>query len=323
MKKRLSEGLASAQASVSRQPASRKGRSDEERRADALEVLSQGEGSAADAVSAARARQKLVVEAGFDLMDARTILPNPDNDYAIDEETVLGLAESIYQTGNTTPIIVRAMPDGYRIVDGERRWRAHMWLGENRGEAWYVIPVRKYSAGELSDEDALLMMDVANLGQRAMTPSERARGVARVADILVSRRQTDPKSVPNIKKEIARRFGISERSAVQEMHIGRDLGEEGMELYDGGAITKNDAEAMAKLDEGSQHEMARRVKEGEVAKGGVVEAVKAKKSDTSDKNARAAMRALTKAVSAREQVDESVLSQISELVEELFGLQGV
>jgi ParB family transcriptional regulator, chromosome partitioning protein len=53
------------------------------------------------------------------------IKPNPDQPRReFDQGTLQELAQSIEQHGVVQPIIVVRLPEGYRIVAGERRWRA-------------------------------------------------------------------------------------------------------------------------------------------------------------------------------------------------------
>src|SRR5438067_1278052 len=54
------------------------------------------------------------------------ISPNPDQPRrSFDEETLLGLAESIRTRGVLQPVLVRPLAGGhYELIAGERRWRA-------------------------------------------------------------------------------------------------------------------------------------------------------------------------------------------------------
>jgi hypothetical protein len=70
----------------------------------------------------------------FRWIDARTLTPNSDNYFDIDEESIIALSDLILETGYTDPIIVRETEidgkDAIEIIDGERRTRAHMHLAK-------------------------------------------------------------------------------------------------------------------------------------------------------------------------------------------------
>lgn len=84
-----------------------------------------------------------------------------------DREKLEALADSIRENGMVQPIIVAKEKDYYRIVAGERRWRAAKLLGLSE------IPaiVRDYSAQQ-ADQIAL----VENLQRDDLNPMEEASG---------------------------------------------------------------------------------------------------------------------------------------------------
>lgn len=212
----------------------------------------------------------------YEWIDAREITPNEGNYFAISDEDIEALARLIQETGHTSPIVTREVPgkDGtiIEIVDGERRWRAHMLLGRTVDPMWYMLPVRYHRLGELSDEDARFMLSAENIGQRNMTPSDRAQAFAAVADRLVA--QTSNMST---KDALAQQFGVSPRKAAMEVNIGRHLVDRGMKLLDEKKITKVAADAMSGLSEAEQNELIDLIVGGEVIKGDVEELAKSMK----------------------------------------------
>lgn len=110
------------------------------------------------------------------------------------EESLQGLADSIRQHGLLHPITITPVPasDAYRIVTGERRWRAA------RMARLQTIPcIVKLVDGE----DRLTEQLIENLQREDLLPLEKARAIDHVKTNL---RLTN--------RETARRLGLSERS---------------------------------------------------------------------------------------------------------------
>ena len=94
------------------------------------------------------------------------IVPNPENPRLLFEEAALEeLASSIREHGVLQPILVRPMGDGYRLVAGERRWRAAIRAGLQ------TIPAL---VEELDDDAALEIAVIENLQREDLSPLEEA-----------------------------------------------------------------------------------------------------------------------------------------------------
>lgn len=84
------------------------------------------------------------------------------------DEAITVLAESIRDHGMLQPILVRPMEDGsYRIVAGERRWRAARMLGLDE------VPV---NIKEMTDTEAAQLALIENLQRENLNPVEEAMG---------------------------------------------------------------------------------------------------------------------------------------------------
>ncbi len=94
---------------------------------------------------------------------------------AVDEKKLEELALSIREHGLLQPITVRRKPgdEGYVVVAGERRFRAHKLLGRERIEAI----ITKIDEGR-AYEVAL----IENLQREDLTPLEEAAGYARLME---------------------------------------------------------------------------------------------------------------------------------------------
>lgn len=110
------------------------------------------------------------------------------------EESLQGLADSIRQHGMLNPITVSySVAEGmYRIVTGERRWRAA------RMAKLDTIPC---VIKEFGDDERLTVQLIENLQREDLQPLEKAKAINHVKATL---------NLTN--REIARRLGLSERA---------------------------------------------------------------------------------------------------------------
>ena len=199
-------------------------------------------------------RAELLKDAGYDWFNIDDLTPHPDNAYAVTKESVESLAELMYVSGHIEPLLLRKLPDTIQIIDGERRWRARKLLAEKYGESWKMVPAQCFELGECNDEKAILLLHSGNIGQRDMTPSERANGYAAVADYLTVLRKTDAdfrEKYKNVKLRtiLAKQFNKSESSIANGLAISRNLPETGKELLDEKQLTQNQAASIARLPE--------------------------------------------------------------------------
>lgn len=85
----------------------------------------------------------------------------------IDADQIKELAASIKAEGLIQPIAARSTEDGYEIIAGERRWRAHRELGRK------TIPIRVL---EVTDASSATLSLVENLQREGLDPIEEALG---------------------------------------------------------------------------------------------------------------------------------------------------
>lgn len=91
-----------------------------------------------------------------------------------ESEALSELADSISQHGILQPLLLRPMPaGGYRIVAGERRWRAARMAGLKEVPA----VVR-----EMTDKEEMVFALIENLQREDLTPLEEARGYRTLID---------------------------------------------------------------------------------------------------------------------------------------------
>jgi ParB/RepB/Spo0J family partition protein len=107
------------------------------------------------------------------------IRPNPDNPRRVfDEHALAALADSIKCWGQLQPIIVRQVDDGYQLVCGERRWRAHVRAGL---ETIWAVEL------DASKEDSLALALVENLQRVDLSHVEKLAALDQLAEIAQGR----------------------------------------------------------------------------------------------------------------------------------------
>lgn len=173
------------------------------------------------------------------------IEPNPNqprNDF--DEESLEELAASIKEHGVITPIIVQKTDNGfYRIIAGERRWRASKKAGLKK------IPaiVKDYSEMEIQ-EVAL----IENLQRKDLNPVEEALGYKKLMD-----------DFSLTQDEIAQKMGKSRSSVGNSLRL-LSLSKEVLVLVRNGDISFGHAKVILSVESKKQQaEIAQRIiKEG-------------------------------------------------------------
>ncbi|RIL07604.1 MAG: hypothetical protein DCC71_02435 [Proteobacteria bacterium] len=102
------------------------------------------------------------------------IRPNPEQPRRRFEPAELErLADSIRRHGVLQPVVVRAMPDGYELVVGERRWRAAQAAGRT------TIPA---VVADVAPRDRLEIALVENVQRHDLNPIELALAFAALAE---------------------------------------------------------------------------------------------------------------------------------------------
>lgn len=292
-------------------------------------VLEEADGGTA--MTRKGARSKIIAQLGIDMFDARSLIPNPNNTYHITEGDIESLADQIYVSKNTTPLVLRETEEGIQIIDGERRTKAHLLLGERYGEHWYMLPARCFKLGALSDEDALFILHAENIGQRAMLPTERAEGFAAISDRLVALRAEEPERYMGTRTVdiLAEQMGVSSRLAAMEVNIGKNLCPEGKKLFNEGRITKKGADALAGLSEVEQQTLINDLLSGSLDKEDVAQTARGMKNTPRSVSTRTnvpkdtdtllgeARRILKRAVARRGAADRVVIAECRNLLDQL------
>ena len=153
------------------------------------------------------------------------IAPNPNQPrQSFEEESLIGLADSIRSRGVLQPVLVRPLADGhYELIAGERRWRAA------RLAQLDTIPalVRRHD-----DAASLEIALIENMAREDLNPVEQARAcVALVEELGLTR------------EEVGLRVGRS-RVTVSNLIRLLDLPDDALELIEQGLLTEGHGRAV-------------------------------------------------------------------------------
>ena len=111
-------------------------------------------------------------------LDIEALAPNDlQPRLQMDDARLDELAASIRSHGVIQPIVVRKAGDGYRIIAGERRWRAAKRAGLTR-----VPVVFKDVGGERASQDLLELALIENIQREDLNPIDEAKAYRRLAD---------------------------------------------------------------------------------------------------------------------------------------------
>lgn len=128
------------------------------------------------------------------------IVPNPwQPRQQFNEAKLIQLAESIREAGLVQPIVVRRVTDGYQIVAGERRWRAHKWIEKDTIKVVII---------DLSDEEMAMLALVENVAREDLSDYEISRSIRRTE-----------KEFPQ-RKRMAEALGISRSELYRYLSFG-------------------------------------------------------------------------------------------------------
>lgn len=174
------------------------------------------------------AAPSLESDGGVRTVPLREIEPDPGQPRkTFPEESLSELADSISQHGLLQPIAVRPQSmGGYRIVAGERRWRACRLAGLTE------VPVIIL---DVSDQEAMELALIENLQREDLDPIEEACGIRELMD-----------RCELTQEQAARRLGKSRSALANSLRL-LNLPTEALELLKAGKLTAGHAKAILGL----------------------------------------------------------------------------
>ena len=161
-----------------------------------------------------------------------------------DEESLVGLSDSLKECGVLQPVLVRPLAGGtYELIAGERRWRA----AQLAGIAEIPALVRPHD-----DAASLELALIENMAREDLNPVEEARALAALVEELgVS------------KEEVGRRLGRS-RVAISNLLRLLDLPDEALALIEAGQLSQGHGRALLTAPD---HDLRRRLAREAAARG--------------------------------------------------------
>ena len=172
---------------------------------------------------------------GDSVIELKLSLVEPDRNQPrnnFDEEKLAELAASINEHGVITPIIVKPLNNGfYRIVAGERRWRASKLAGIK------TIPA---IVRDMENEELYQVSLIENLQRQDLNPIEEAKGY---------RRLTEEFSMT--QEQISKRLGKSRSSIANSLRI-LNLPERVIKLVESGELSFGHAKVLLSCESESQ-----------------------------------------------------------------------
>ena len=218
-------------------------------------------------------------------VDKNSVFPDPTQPrQTFSDEALTELKESIEENGLLQPILVveDAKEDGvgkYRIIAGERRWRAAM-LSEK------ILRLQVVIRNDISDELKILLAQIAeNVHRENMTIIETAESYKRVLDAVDGDTEKAIKLLNVSKTRFSTTMGLNK--ADEKV---RELAKEGVTKD---VDTLAGLNVLASLNEEKANDVIDKIREGEISKNGIRKTVsdlvkEEKKSLKQNKKAKAA-----------------------------------
>jgi ParB family chromosome partitioning protein len=155
-----------------------------------------------------------------------------------DEDALDELAQSIEKSGLIQPLVVREAEDSYKLIAGERRWRA-----SRRADIEKVPAVVR----DVSDAEAYALALVENLHREDLNPVEEATAYQRLLN-----------EFGYTQSELAEKLGKSRSSLSNSMRI-LDLPTGVLRKLAKGSISAGHARALVPLSDKQAKVVARRI----------------------------------------------------------------
>ena len=156
-------------------------------------------------------------KSGVKTLKIRDIEPNPEQPRKyFEKEKLEALAGSIKEHGLIQPIVVKPQSNGmYRIVAGERRWRAAKLAGLTE------VPCVE---GEYTEKQVMELALVENLQREDLNPIEEAEGYRKLMDTFGLTQEDVAERVGRSRSAVANALRLNGLSAkIKNMVIAGDL----------------------------------------------------------------------------------------------------
>ena len=154
------------------------------------------------------------------------------------EKPLQELADSIKENGLLQPIVVRKSGDGYELIAGERRFRAHEMLGYPTIEAIVI---------DKNDDESADLALIENMQREDLSAIEEARAMQRILE-----------NSGLTQAELAKRLGYRQSTVANKLRLLK-LSPELQEDIARGVLTERHARALLKVDSDLQEKIAQTI----------------------------------------------------------------
>ena len=151
------------------------------------------------------------------------------------EDSLKELANSIDENGLLQPIVVRKMDDGYELIAGERRYRAHKMLNKEYIDAIVI---------DKNDDESADLALIENMQREELSSIEEAKAMQH---ILNERKIT--------QAELAHRLGYTQSTVANKLRLLK-LSNNIKEAIAKGDLSERHARALLKADEKNREAIA-------------------------------------------------------------------
>lgn len=174
-------------------------------------------------------KEDAAAKSGVQVMKINEVEPNRDQPRKnFDEDALLELSDSIKQFGVLQPLLVRKRKDYYKIIAGERRWRAAKLAGVKE------VPVIEK---EYTDQEILEIGLIENIQRENLNPIEEAIAYKRLLEEF------------NLKQdEVAERVSKSRTAVTNSMRLLK-LSDKVQQMIIDDMISTGHARALLAIDD--------------------------------------------------------------------------
>ncbi|MEQ9519104.1 MAG: ParB/RepB/Spo0J family partition protein [Parvibaculum sp.] len=166
---------------------------------------------------------------GYTVLAHADIEPDPGNyRKTFDEEALDQFAEELARDGLLAPLVVRRVDGRYRLIAGERRWRA-IGIAIEKGW-WPVANAIPCTLRDVDEQEARALSIIENLQRQDVPRMEEAQGLY---SLHIDHHLSHDK--------IAKRLGVSKRYVQQSTNLVTKLGAEGKAALEAGNINFDQA----------------------------------------------------------------------------------
>ncbi|MBY6930988.1 ParB/RepB/Spo0J family partition protein [Clostridium botulinum] len=197
-------------------------------------------------------------------IDIDDLVPSEENFYSTKEEDLKELKDSIEIFGVQQNLVVKKIKnDKYEIIAGHRRYLALKRLYGEGKEQFRYAPC-KVENEEDSIKDKLLLL-ITNSTARQLTDWEKTQQAEKLKELLVEYKKKEKLS-GRVREIVADILNTSATQVARMESIAKNLTEEIKEQFKNGDLGITGAYEASKLPEEDQHEIAKKISNGEAVK---------------------------------------------------------